>query len=101
MLVMLQLPATSSSETAADVARRLGVKPALPRLADRAIVKQPAWAAAISSSGLVPFAPSNRVAKLYGVSLSTPLCVERAPEPRLRSPCQIADAVCFMGHSVC
>ena len=34
----------------------------LPRISDSAIVKQPAWAAAINSSGSVPGMPSKRLA---------------------------------------
>jgi hypothetical protein len=60
--VMAQLPPSCSSVTLACVAMRLGVRPARPRAAVSAIVKQPACAAAISSSGLVPCALSNRVA---------------------------------------
>src|SRR5690242_16958858 len=93
---MVQLPPTCSSASVAWVARRLGGNPALVRLADSAMVKQPACAAAMSSSGLVPGVCSNRVAKLYGVSFSTPLCVASAPCPLLRSPDQIADAVRFI-----
>src|SRR5665213_558270 len=96
ILVMVQFPLTCSSDTVAWVARRLGEKPALPKLADNAIVKQPACAAAMSSSGLVPAAVSKRVANEYGVSFSTPLCVASAPWPLLRSPDQIADAVRFI-----
>ena len=49
--------------TAAWVSILSGVKPAPPNCAPRAIEKQLAWAAAISSSGVVPdVAPSNRVA---------------------------------------
>src|SRR5690242_17245864 len=38
-----------------------------------AMLKQLAWAAAMSSSGFVPGAVSKRVLKLYGVPLITPL----------------------------
>ena len=41
----------------------LGGEPASPRISDSAMVKQPAWAAPISSSGLVPGLPSKRAAK--------------------------------------
>src|SRR5262245_51650579 len=43
-----------------------GVMPALPSSAENAIEKQPAWAAAMSSSGLVPTPFSKRVLKEYG-----------------------------------
>jgi hypothetical protein len=45
------------------------------------MVKHPAWAAAINSSGLVPFSFSKRVLKEYGVSASTPESVERLHYP--------------------
>jgi hypothetical protein len=54
-------PVTTFSKcTCASVDTRVGVMPALPSPADRAIEKQPAWAAATSSSGLVPVPLSNR-----------------------------------------
>ncbi len=56
----VQLPPTCSSDSVACVAMRFGVRPARPSAAVSAIVKQPAWAAAISSSGLVPFSPSPK-----------------------------------------
>src|SRR5258707_1127666 len=65
-------------------------------MAETAMVKQPAWAAAISSSGFVPMPDSNRVANEYGVALSTPLWVVSAPLPFFRSPCHSADAVRFI-----
>jgi hypothetical protein len=40
------------------------VMPASPRKSESAMEKHAAWAAAISSSGLVPFSFSNRLAKL-------------------------------------
>jgi hypothetical protein len=43
-----------SSFAVAVVATRAGGVPAVVNWADRAIEKQPSWAAAISSSGLVP-----------------------------------------------
>src|SRR5918995_3874662 len=73
-----------------------GVRPACPSSLDSAIEKQPAWAAAISSSGLVPFPCSKRVVKEYWVSDRTPLSVEMAPLPSLRPPFQTADALRFM-----
>src|SRR3954462_4512423 len=47
--------------------------------AERAIVKQPACAAASNSSGLVPLPSSKRLWKEYGVDERTPLAVERSP----------------------
>src|ERR1700744_4556610 len=57
------------------------------------MVKQPAWAAAISSSGLVPTPSSKRVLKLYCASLRVLLCVLMVPLPAFKSPCQIAVAL--------
>src|SRR5438093_291840 len=73
-----------------------GVRPALPNSAANAIERQPAWAAAMSSSGFVPAPLSKRVEKEYCVSLSTPLSVEIVPWPSFRPPRQVADAVRFM-----
>src|SRR5947209_1832201 len=73
-----------------------GVMPALPSSAENAIEKQPAWAAAMSSSGFVPAPFSKRVLKEYCVSLSTPLSVEMAPLPSFNPPRQTADALRFM-----
>src|SRR5260370_646178 len=73
-----------------------GVIPALPSSAEKAIEKQPACAAAMSSSGFVPAPFSKRVLKEYCVSLSTPLSVEIAPLPLFKSPRQIVDAFRFI-----
>src|SRR5580692_4054287 len=54
---------TCSRVTAAWVSICSATKPAFPRISDNAMVKQLACAAAISSSGLLPFTPSKRVAK--------------------------------------
>ena len=54
---------TLSSVTSAVVSMRSAVRPASPRMSDNAMVKQAAWAAPISSSGLLPGLPSNRLAK--------------------------------------
>src|SRR3954454_7002380 len=78
-----------------------GVNPAAPRKADSAIVKQPAWAAAINSSGFVPMPFSKRAENEYCVCFNTPLCVERVPLPCLRSPFHTADAVRFIGFWGC
>jgi hypothetical protein len=42
----------------------VGSNPAFARMLAKAMEKQPAWAAAMSSSGLVPAPSSNREAKL-------------------------------------
>src|SRR5437763_4488400 len=76
----------------AVVSMRSGVIPALPSSAERAMEKQPACAAAISSSGLVPLPFSNRVVNEYWVLERTPLSVETMPLPPFKSPCQTADA---------
>src|SRR5215211_951021 len=57
------------------------------------MAKQLACAAAISSSGLVPFSFSNLVLKEYGVSASTPESVERVPLPARPVPRQTAFAL--------
>src|SRR5258707_13239834 len=60
------------------------------------MVKQPAWAAAITSSGLVPLSFSNRVLNEYGVSTSTPESLERLPLPARPVPCHTALALRIM-----
>jgi len=90
------LPEWLSSVTAALVLMLSAVNPAVPNCAENAIVKQPAWAAAINSSGLVPGPSSKRALKPYRVLLSTPLCVVILPLPSLRPPVQAADAVRFI-----
>src|SRR5271157_3124943 len=85
-----------SSEMVAVTSMRAAVRPAAPSCPDNAMAKQPACAAASSSSGLVPTPFSKRVANEYCVLESTPLAVDTAPLPCLRSPCQTADALRFM-----
>src|SRR5664279_3318390 len=85
-----------SSVTVAVVLMDVGVKPALPSSAENAIEKQPACAAAMSSSGFVPTPFSKRVLNEYCVSLSVPLSVEMLPLPVFKSPCQTADALRFI-----
>src|SRR5689334_5914036 len=63
---------------------------------EKAMEKQPACAAPMSSSGFVPGSPSKRVRKEYGFALSAPEPVLRVPEPSLRLPFQTADALCFI-----
>src|SRR5438477_3656361 len=96
MVVIVQFPSTCSNVTPAVVVSRSAGKPAVPRKFDSAIVKQPAWAAAISSSGFVATTSPNRDANEYGVSLSTPLCDEIVPLPSLSVPVHTAEAVRFM-----
>ena len=57
------------------------------------MVKHPACAAPISSSGFVPRTPSKRVANEYGVLESAPLSVEIVPLPSLSDPFQTAEAL--------
>src|SRR5678815_140873 len=58
------------------------------------MLKHAACAAAISSSGLVPFAFSKRVANVNGVLVRTPLAgASMVPLPCLRLPCQVPDAL--------
>src|SRR5437763_1962391 len=64
---------------AAVVSTRVTGFPAFSSPAERAMLRQAACAAAISSSGLVPCFPSNRVAKVYGVQLKAGGC-ELMPE---------------------
>src|SRR5258706_4317663 len=64
---------------------RLGVTPAFPRPTDGAMEKHPACAAAISSSGLVPPASSNRDANEYLPS-NAPLPSFTRPLPSRRLP---------------
>ncbi len=82
-----------SKITTAVVSIRSAVIPTLPNSADSAIEKQLECAAAISSSGFKPFAPSKRVAKVYGVSFNTPLPTETVPRPSLRPPVHFAVAL--------
>src|SRR3984893_5240073 len=75
-----------------------GVKPSPPNSLESAIEKQRGWAAAISSSGLVPLPSAKRLVNEYWVSESTPLSVEIVPLPSLRLPFHSADALRFMGY---
>src|SRR5258708_36741017 len=87
-------PATSfSSVTAAVVSRLSGVLPGLPSGDESAIVKHPACAAAISSSGFVPAPFSKRVENEYCVFERTPLSVEIVPLPSFSDPFQTAEAL--------
>src|ERR1035438_10197754 len=54
------------------------------------MLKQPAWAAAMSSSGLVPMPFSKRVLNEYWLFLRTPLGVETVPFPSFNPPVQWA-----------
>src|SRR2546422_8622416 len=56
------------------------------------MLKQPACAAASSSSGFDPFLPSKRVPKL-NEPLNAPLCALKLPLPSLSLPSQTATAL--------
>ena len=75
---------------------RSGVRPIVPSWAESAIEKQPACAAAINSSGLVPLPLSKRVLKEYCVSERTPLSEETIPRPSFSPPVHTADPLRFM-----
>jgi hypothetical protein len=93
MAVMPKPSSVFSNFTSAVVSSDSGVRLALPSCAVRAMVKQPAWAEAISSSGFVPIPFSNRVPNEYCVSFSTPLWLEIVPLPSFSPPRQTALAV--------
>src|SRR6267378_3673089 len=97
LFVMAKPSGSFASEIVAVVSSLLAVMPALPSCAESAMVKQPACAAARSSSGLVPTPFSNRVLNEYCVCLRTPLSVEIEPFPSFKPPCQTADALRCMG----
>src|SRR5436309_13354803 len=84
---------TFSSFTLALVWMRVGVMPARESWATSAMVKQPAWAAPISSSGLVADWPSsNRDLNEYAPS-KAPLPTLSRPLPSARLPFHSASAV--------
>src|SRR5436305_814727 len=62
-LVMAKSSPIFSRVTSAWVLISWAVMPDSPKILESAMVKQPAWAAPISSSGLAPGLPSNRAAK--------------------------------------
>src|SRR3569833_4665396 len=75
--------------------------PAFPNWPESAMLKQPACAAAISSSGFVPTPFSKRVEKEYWVSFRTPLAVETVPFPSIKPPAHRALAVRTMSLLSC
>src|SRR5580693_5747411 len=77
--VMVQPASSFSMVSVADVLMLSGLRFAPPSWADSAIEKHAAWAAAISSSGFVPGASSNRVVKEYLVFERTPLAEDTVP----------------------
>src|SRR5258705_830808 len=86
--------------TAAVVSMLSAVSPALANWPESAMEKHPAWAAAISSSGLVPMPSSNRVLNEYWALESTPLSVDIVPFPSLSPPRQTAEAFRFITPSL-
>src|SRR5438552_2297910 len=83
---------TFSRVTFAPVWTRVGARPARESCAVSAIVKHPAWAAPISSSGLVAAWPSsNRDLNEYGPS-KAPLPTLSRPLPSARLPFHSASA---------
>jgi len=91
MAVIPNPPSTCSRWTPAVVLTRRGVKPARPRAAERAMEKQPAWAAPISSSGFVPVPCSKRELKEYA-PWNAPLPSDIVPLPSLSVPSHCAFA---------
>src|SRR6185503_3072375 len=85
-----------SRSKVASVSRSPGVKPAWLKPKLTAIVKQPACAAAINSSGLVPTPSAKRVLNEYWVLLRVVLWVVRSPLPSWKVPFQCACAVRFI-----
>src|SRR5205807_3541853 len=92
ILVMPKPASVFSRWTLAVVSTRVGVKPALANPLDNAIEKQPAWAAAMSSSGLVPAPSSKRELNEYWPS-NAPPPKRIVPLPLGRSPSHRASAL--------
>src|SRR5258706_10619762 len=92
MRVIRGAPSPMSGVAEARVSTRVTGVPAFSRPADKAILKQAACAAAINSSGLVPFDPPKRVPKLKG-PLKAPLSALNVPLPSLSFPSQAALAL--------
>src|SRR5258708_15236469 len=74
------------------------VIPAAPSCPESAMLKHPACAAAISSSGLVPGCVSKRLLNEYGVFLRTPLAELSVPLPSFSPPLQCALAFRCIGR---
>src|SRR5271157_506465 len=98
---VMEKPASVLSNVIVAVVSMLSaVIPALPNCADSAMLKQPAWAAAMSSSGFVPMPFSKRVLKEYWVLFRTPLAVETLPLPSFNPPDQWALALRCISSSL-
>src|SRR5712664_4556576 len=93
LLVMEKPSPTFSSEIVQVVSSFEAIMPASPSCLESAMVKQPACAAASSSSGLVPTPFSNRVPNEYCASCREVLSVDNDPLPLLTSPRQTAVAL--------
>ena len=99
-LAVIVHPESSLSKLKVTVVEMLsGVRFAPPSCADSAIEKHPACAAAINSSGFVPGAFSNRVAKEYCVLFRAPPGAEIDPFPSFSPPFQTALAFRCMTFS--
>src|SRR3954454_4836283 len=90
LVVIVQPESSFSNDNVTVVEMLSAVRFAPPNCPDNAIEKHPACAAAISSSGLVPGAFSNRVENEYCVLLSTPPGAEIVPLPSFSPPFQTA-----------
>src|SRR5437867_3564297 len=89
MRVMANASPTFSSFTFALVWMRVGAMPARESCATNAMVKQPAWAAPINSSGFVADWPSsNRDLNEYGPSKAHHLCLLSVKASQTAAPRQ-------------
>src|SRR5450432_4164617 len=91
MPVIVKPVSRRSSLTSAVVSTRFGCRPAFSRLSVSAIEKQPASAAPMSSSGLLPSWPSKRVPAENVASGACPPFI--VPLPALNPPCHEALAL--------
>ena len=89
------MPVPGTNVTAAEVCRRSGGLPACASPCERAIEKHDAWAAAISSSGLV-FPPESSSVRAGQLTSSGPKAPDPTssivPDPLIRSPFHVTDA---------
>src|SRR5579864_1055940 len=99
LCVIVHPESSLSNERVTVVEMLSGVRFAPPSCAESAIEKQPACAAAISSSGFVPGAFSKRVVNEYCVLFSTPPGADIVPLPSFNPPFQIALALRCMTFS--
>src|SRR5690349_14260336 len=93
IVVILRPPSTRSSAQTASTVSFSGGDPAVLSVFENAIAKRVAWAAAISSSGLVlPSERSVREANVTGRSPTAPLPTWTRPDPCVRLPSQTTSA---------